>query len=101
MREGIGHNATARLALEIIVTDGARSAHCLVDVAGFNDVFDAIGMTRPDSGEEISLQFESHGKPVVFGLAHAPARCIQFSGNAEKVLDVYRYLWAVISCLIF
>lgn len=82
MGEGIGHNVTARLALEIVVTNGARSANRFVDVAGFNDVLDAIGVTRPDSGEEISLQFESHGKPVVFGLAYPPARCIQFSGNA-------------------
>ena len=88
VREGIGHDVALRAALEIIVAHHTGRAHRFVDIAGFDDVLDAIGMTRPDAGEEIRLKLEPDGELVVFRLTDAPARRLHAITDAEQILHM-------------
>ena len=88
MREGIGYDLALRPALEIIVADHTRCAHCFFDVPNFHDVLDAISVTRPDTGEEIRLELEPDGELIVFCLADAAACAVQAIGDAEQLLHM-------------
>src|SRR6478672_1802792 len=63
VRECIRHDVSLRVALQGVVADGGRGPNSFIDVAGFHDVFDAIGVTSPDTGEEIRLQFQADREP--------------------------------------
>jgi hypothetical protein len=88
MRKGIGHDVALRTALEIIVADHTRRTHCFFDVAGFDDVLDAISVTRPDTGEEIRLELEPDGELIVFSFTDTSARALHTISNAEQVLHM-------------
>jgi len=86
--EGFWHDTAPGTALESIVADRSSGSQRFIDVAGFDDVFGAIGIMRPDTGEEVSLKLEANGEAVEFGLADAAARRLHFVGDAEQVLHV-------------
>ena len=82
MSEGVGNDPALRFLLDGIIPDRIGSAHCLFDVAFFQIVATVIG---PDSGEVVSLQFESHGVLIVIGAT--PHRA-DFARSSEKILNV-------------
>src|SRR3954466_5255812 len=59
--EGIGHDIALGVALQRVVANSSRGPDRFIEVAGFNDVFDAIGVTGPDTGKEIGLQLQADG----------------------------------------
>ena len=72
-----------RLALEAVVADGARGIQRFLNVALFEDIPLLLRVVRPHSGEEVRLQFQPHGEPVVFDFADALALRVHLVGGAE------------------
>ena len=74
--------------MESVVADRARCAHRFFDIAGFYDMLDPVGITRPNAGQKICLQLEPDREPIVFRLTHPTARRLQAIGNAEQILHM-------------
>ena len=59
-----------------------------VDVARFNDVLGAVGIMRPDAGEEIRLKLEPDGELVVFRFTDAAALRLHLAADPEQILHM-------------
>src|SRR5262245_25084729 len=84
----IGHDVTARAALESVVTNRGSRAHRFLDIAGFDNALDPVGIPRPNAGQKIGLQLETDRKLIVFGFTDSTAHGLDTIGNAEKILHV-------------
>jgi hypothetical protein len=51
--------------LKSIIANRARRAHRFFDIAGFYNVLDPVGITRPNACQKISLQFEPDRELIV------------------------------------
>src|SRR6266513_6000127 len=81
-------DVTSRPGLEPVVANRAGCAECFFDIAGFDNMLDPVGITSPNAGEKIRLQFEPDREPIIFRFADATARRIHTIGNAEQFLHV-------------
>lgn len=88
MGEGMWHRLAPGVALERVVTDLARRVQGLLQVAGFDRAKDRLGLMRPDSGQAVGLQFDTHRNRVRIGLTGTLARRIRLPEDAQFVLNV-------------
>src|SRR5215475_4715522 len=51
-------------------------------------MLDPVGITSPNAGEKICLQFEPDREPIVFSFADPTTRRLHTIGNAEQILHV-------------
>ena len=87
MGERVGDDATLRFALEPVIPYGARGSESFFDVACLEDA-SLPGVVRPDSGEEVGLEFEAHGKLVGLGFPYPSLRRVHPVHRAQEVLNV-------------
>ena len=74
--------------MESIVANRAGRAHRFPNISSFYNMFDPVGITSPNAGEKICLQFEPDREPIVFSFADPTTRRLHTIGNAEQILYV-------------
>ena len=74
--------------MKSVIANRARRAHRFFDIAGFDNVLDPVGITRPNACQKIGLQLEPDRELIVFRLTHSTARRLHTIGYAEQILHV-------------
>lgn len=88
VREGIGDDITTRTVLKSVIAYRAGGADRFFDVPGFDNMLDPVGVTRPNTGQKICLQFEPDRELIVFSFANPTARRLYAIGYAQQILHV-------------
>ena len=74
--------------MKSIVANRARCADRFFYIAGFHNVLDPVGITRPNACQKISLQFEPDRELIVFRLTDPAARRLYAIADTEQILHM-------------
>src|SRR4029079_5264330 len=88
MGEGIAHDVTLRLLLDLVVADRGSGLHCALDVTRLNDVLHLLRVVCPHAGEAVGLQFDADLERIGLALVHALPDRLNLIHDAEKLLHV-------------
>ena len=88
MGEGVGHRALPGTGLQGVVTDLSGRIHRLFQIPPLDHAEGLRGLTRPNAGIAVGLQFHLHRNGIAFGLVDLLPDPVRLTKGAKLILDV-------------